>query len=100
MPTYTYRCEHTGRVQEMIQPMSEAVPIGAVITIGDVQWRRLADSMQLSRGIASTTHGYPYTAKSLPRNIEGATSNSKGQPIITSRKHEREVQARHGLERD
>jgi hypothetical protein len=100
MPTYTFKNEHTGKIQEMLFSMREVAPIGAVIELNGDPWRRCADVPQISASVANVSQNYPYVSRSLPRNLEGAESNKSGQPIIRSRWHEREVKARHNLERD
>jgi hypothetical protein len=100
MPSYTFRNEHTGKMQEMLFSMSEVVPIGTVIEVNGDPWRRCVDLPQVSAAVTNVSQGYPYVSRSLPRNLEGAETNKLGQPIIRSRWHEREVKARHNLERD
>jgi len=100
MATYTFQSEATGKVVEKSFPMAEAPPIGSLIEIDGDMYRRLVDIPQLSADIENRTHGYPYVSKSLPRNMEGAKTNKQGQPIVTSRWHERELQSRHNLNRD
>ena len=100
MATYTFKSERDGKVIERRFPMTDAPPIGSTIEIeGDV-FRRLPDIPQLSVDIETRTHGYPYVSKSLPRNMKGAETNKQGQPIVTSRWHEKELSARHDLKRD
>jgi len=50
-----------------------------------------------SAEIARMTWGFPRASNALPKNLPGCKVDKKGRPIITSRKHERELTARHGL---
>lgn len=43
---------------------------------------------------------YPYASRRLPRGLEGCPTDSEGRTVIQSPRHEREVMARHGYERE
>jgi hypothetical protein len=100
MASYTFKSESTGQIVEKTFPMAEAPPIGSLIEIDGDMYRRLVDIPQLSADNENRTHGYPYVSKSLPRNMKGAETNKLGQPIVTSRWHEKELSSRHDLKRD
>lgn len=43
---------------------------------------------------------YPYVSSRLPRNLEGCPTDSKGKPVILSKRHEQEIASRHGMKRE
>ena len=55
---------------------------------------RLRCAMQLIPNFTTST--YPYVSHTLPRNMPGVPADSKGRPIIMSRRHERNVASEHG----
>ena len=99
MPEYSF-VDEDGNHELFCYSMKEVPPTGSKVTLGGKTWTRVIDIPQLSADIASKTHGYPYVSKALPRNMKGADTNKLGQPVIRSRWHEREMQARHDLGRD
>ena len=79
--------------------MANVPSIGEVIEHEGEKLRRIA-CCQIDAGIDAKVHGYPYVSSSLPRNLKGCDTNRLGKPIVTSRRHEREVISRHGYSRD
>lgn len=90
--------DDSGNVVEIDFPMREAPSIGSIITHEGRRLTRIASSMQVDPG--TNRHQYPYVSNSLPRRLEGCKSDRLGKPIIMSKRHEREVMARHGFEKD
>ncbi|MGD9631424.1 MAG: hypothetical protein AB7V18_19465 [Pyrinomonadaceae bacterium] len=43
---------------------------------------------------------YPYVSNRLPRNLEGCKTDHNGKPVVMSKKHEREIMAKHGYSRE
>ena len=80
--------------------MSKVPSIGEVVTIKGENYTRLVSDYQVSAEVETVTHKYPYVSRSMPKNLAGCETNKKGQPIITSRRHEREIMGRYGLKRD
>ena len=99
MPIYPCIDVHSGEEVEVHRPMSAAPRIGQEFPFEGRIVRRVA-SCHVHEGVAAMVHGYPYTSNSLPRNLGGCSTDSAGRPIVRSRRHERELMARHGLERD
>lgn len=89
----------SGERRDVIFGFSDAPRIGETITHEGATLRRVP-SCTVSAGVDAVTHGYPYVSNSMPRNIDGCDTTPQGKPIIKSRRHEREVCARHGCERD
>jgi hypothetical protein len=100
MPLYPFQWTDSGETFEHYFPMAEAPSIGATVTLYGKRARRLPSGAQVSASVATVTHKYPYVSSSLPRNLAGAETTSTGKPIVTSRRHERELMARHNLTRD
>lgn len=86
-----------GTVIEASFPMVNAPRIGDYVTIDGERCRRVASTTQVGVNPSAT---YPYVSSQLPRNLSGCKVDRLGKPIITSRRHEREIEARHGYERD
>jgi hypothetical protein len=80
--------------------MADAPSIGSVIERDGERFTRLVSDAQVSAEVEVVTHKYPYVSQQMPRNLPGCETNKKGQPIISSRRHEREIMGRYGLERD
>jgi hypothetical protein len=98
MPLYPFIDEATGETVELMYSMSEAPSIGTTVEVdGRVLMRVVAD-YQIDP--ATNRSQYPYVSSSLPRNLEGCTTNSQGKPVIMSRRHEREVMSRHGYAKE
>lgn len=100
MPFYPCVDVETGREHEVFRAMCAAPPIGTEFTHAGRTYRRTPSPSQVSADVEARVHGYPYCSRSLPRNLAGCDKDRAGRPIIRSRNHEREVMARHGLERD
>ena len=99
MPIYAFKAEQ-GVEAEHFFNSSEAPSIGATVVIEGKNLKRIPAFNVDTAGIARKTHKYPYVSRSLCRNAEGCQTNAKGQPIITSQRHEREVAARHDMAKD
>jgi len=99
MPVYEFVNVETGEPREFHYQMSAAPIIGEIIKKNGAEYRRVA-SFQLDAGMEAKVHGYPYVSNSLPRNLEGCDTNRQGKPLITSRRHEKEIMTRHNLERE
>ena len=99
MPVYAFKDEQ-GVEAEHFFNSSEAPSIGATVVIEGKNLKRIPAFNVDTAGIARKTHKYPYVSRSLCRNAEGCQTNAKGQPIITSQRHEREVAARHDMAKD
>lgn len=78
-------------------PMGAAPKIGEIVRLDGTRWRRVP-SGHISAGVATVTHGYPRISHALPRHLPGAGTTAEGKPIITSRRHEKELIQRHGLQ--
>ena len=100
MPMYDFKRESDGKVVEIFNSMSTVPSIGKVVTIEGEDYTRLVSDYQVSAEVETITHKYPYVSRSMPKNLAGCETNKKGQPIITSRRHEREIMGRYGLKRD
>jgi len=87
-----------GNVVEIEMPMRDAPSIGSIIEHEGRALTRIASAMQVDPG--TNRHTYPYVSNALPRNLEGCKTNRIGKPVIMSKRHEREVMARHGFEKD
>jgi len=96
---YDFVNDITGKTVELHYSMANVPSIGEVIEHEGEKLRRKA-GCQIDAGIDAKVHGYPYVSSSLPRNLEGCDTNRQGKPIVTSRRHEREVISRHGYSRD
>jgi hypothetical protein len=100
MPMYDFKRQSDGKVVEIFYSMSTVPSIGKVVTIEGEDYTRLVSDYQVSAEVETITHKYPYVSRSMPKNLAGCETNKKGQPIITSRRHEREIMGRYGLKRD
>jgi hypothetical protein len=98
MPTYAFRDEATGRVVERHFSMAAAPAIGSTVEVDGVRLTRLISAFQVDS--ATNRSQYPYVSNALPRRLPGCRTNRQGKPIIESRRHERNVMAQHGLEKD
>jgi hypothetical protein len=97
---YDFKRQSDGKVVEIFYSMSTVPSIGKVVTIEGEDYTRLVSDYQVSAEVETITHKYPYVSRSMPKNLAGCETNKKGQPIITSRRHEREIMGRYGLKRD
>lgn len=98
MPMYPFIDEATGETVELMYSMSEAPSIGTTVEVDGRVLTRVVADYQIDP--ATNRSQYPYVSSSLPRNLEGCTTNSQGKPVIMSRRHEREVMARHGYAKE
>jgi len=90
--------DESGNVVEINMPMRDAPSIGSIINHEGRALTRIASDMQVDPG--TNRHQYPYVSHSLPRNLDGCKTTRKGKPIVTSKRHEREIMAQHGFEKD
>ena len=100
MPSYDFKRESDGKIVEMFYLMSKVPSIGEVVNVEGENYTRLVSDYQVSAEVETVTHKYPYVSRSMPKDLAGCETNKKGQPIITSRRHEREIMGRYGLKRD
>jgi hypothetical protein len=94
MPAYEFQTE-SGTIIEVAFAMKDAPAIGSTYNhpvFGDVV--RVPSGTQVSPNFTTST--YPYVSQTLPRNMPGVPADSKGRPIIMSRRHERNVASEHG----
>lgn len=99
MPEYVFEDTKTGEQVTMVYPMRDVPKIGAVIVKPDGKFKRVAYAgFQVDVGVIRNM--YPYLSQSLPRNLKGCDTNHQGKPIIMSKRHEANVMAQHGYERD
>jgi hypothetical protein len=97
MPSYEFQTSE-GTIIELFFHMREVPAIGATVNhdlFGAVT--RIASAAQVSTNF--TTGTYPYASNALPRNLPGCRTDSRGRPIIESRRHERNVASEHGYQR-
>lgn len=101
MRTYCYKCPECDARFEVRKSMAqvdeqEACPTCMVVVgVRDFQ----AENAGPSAAVADWNK-YPYVSKRLPKNLEGCSTNDKGQPVIVSKSHEREIAAKHGYRRE
>ena len=88
----------SGNVVEIDFPMREAPSIGDIIVRDGVELVRVPSMVQVDP--ATNRSQYPYVSTALPRRLQGCKTNRQGKPVIMSKRHEREVMARHGFEKD
>ena len=100
MPNYLFVNQSDGTKVEAYFPVEDAPRIGDLVEIKDEVCRRIASFKIDVAGIARKTHQYPYVSKSLPRNLRGCETNQKGQPIIKSQAHERNVASEHDMAKE
>jgi hypothetical protein len=94
MPNYEFT-NQAGQVVEVYYPMSTVPSVGEVVQHPERgTLTRILSSAQLSPNF--TTGTYPYVSHTLPRNMPGVRCDATGHPIISSRKHERNVASEHG----
>lgn len=98
---YCYRCTQCDDVFEEDFPMGEAAEgVDCPSCTGHALRSYADEGNKVNSGAINASNQYPYTSLRLPRNLPGCPTNEKGQPIITSKKHEREIMARHNYSRD
>ena len=100
MPSYEFVNQEDGSKVEAYFEYDDAPRIGDLVEIGGASCRRIASFILDRAGIARKTHKYPYISRTLPRNINGCDCNNKGQPIIKSQAHERNVAAEHDMAKE
>ena len=100
MPTYVFKDAETGEKIDRYFPIAEAPRFGETIIVDGREYVRQLNFNLDSAGIARKTHKYPYLSRSLPRDLNGCECNSKGQPIIKSQAHERNVAAEHDMAKE
>jgi hypothetical protein len=100
MPIYLFKDVETGETEDLFFNSDHAPSIGEEIRHGDKTLRRMPSFVLDTAGIARKTHKYPYVSRSLPRNIRGCEVNKKGQPIIKSQAHERNVASEHDMAKE
>jgi hypothetical protein len=94
---YEYKYEDTGEVVERHQSIHE----DALTEIDGRKVTRLFGlGLGTNEGTVTNDRKYPYASSRLPRGLEGCKTDRNGKPIITSKKHEREIMARHGYARE
>jgi len=97
MPIYEFICDQTGEKVERFYKMGAAPEW---FLRDGLHFRRNWGSIQGVSAQVAAAQQYPYESNRLPRNLKGCPTSKKGKPIITSQIHEREVMARHNLERE
>ena len=97
MPLYPF-INADGDCSEFVFSMKDAPSIGATFTIDGTEWIRVASDFTVDPG--TNRYQYPYVSNALPRNLEGCPKTKKGKPVIMSRRHERNIAARHGYAKD
>lgn len=98
MPSYSFIDESTGESCELVFAMKDAPSIGTTVEVDGKQFVRVANDYQVDPG--TNRSQYPYVSNSLPRRLAGCKTDNKGKPIIESRRHERNVMAQHGYEKE
>jgi hypothetical protein len=98
VPSYAFIDESTGKSCELVFAMKDAPPIGATVEVDGKRLVRVVSDFQVDP--ATNRSQYPYVSSSLPRRLAGCKTNSQGKPIIESRRHERNVMAQHGYEKE
>ena len=88
----------SGNVVEIDFPMREAPSIRDIILRDGVELVRVPSMVQVDP--ATNRSQYPYVSQALPRNLAGCKTASGGKPIVASKRHEREIMARHGYQKD
>lgn len=88
-----------GNVVEIDMSMRDAPSIGSIINHGGRQLTRIA-SISVQVDPATNRSQYPYVSHALPRNLAGCKTAKGGKPIVESKRHEREIMAKHGYVKD
>lgn len=103
MPLYEFISEVSGEKKEQYFNACDAPDIGSILFIDGEPCIRVISMVDSSRK-NSTTSKYPVASRALPKYCEGAehvkSGVRKGQPIITSEMHKKELCRRHGYTRD
>lgn len=90
--------DESGNCVEIDLPMASAPSIGDKIMHEGRSLVRVASIPQVDPGTNRSI--YPYVSNALPRRLAGCRTTAMGKPIIESKRHERNVMARHGYEKD
>jgi hypothetical protein len=98
MPSYSFIDESTGESCELVFAMKDAPSIGTTVEVDGKQFVRVVSDYQVDPG--TNRSQYPYVSNSLPRRLDGCKTDRHGKPIIESRRHERNVMAQHGYEKE
>lgn len=100
---YCYKCDDClDRWQENHRcgdaPASPACPqCGCTCTQRDWQ----AEGGKVNAEQVAANQKYPYVSSRLPTGLEGCPTDPKtGKTVVLSERHEREIMARHGYERE
>jgi len=88
-----------GNVVEIDMMMRDAPSIGSIIEHDGRRLTRIA-SVSVQVDPAANRSQYPYVSHALPRNLAGCKVANGGKPIVESKRHEREIMARHGYVKD
>jgi len=88
----------SGGTAEFFYSMSEAPSIGVTVEVDGCRWTRVVSDFTVDPG--TNRYQYPYVSNALPRKLEGCPTNAQGKPIIMSRRHERNIAAKHGYAKD
>lgn len=97
---YCYRCPECGPF-DIEARMGKAPEALECDTCGGTCERDFAaEGGKVNSAYQSAGNNYPYVSHRLPRHLEGCSCDKSGKPVITSRRHEMEVAARHGYTRD
>jgi hypothetical protein len=99
MPLYLFEDVTTEERVRLAYTMADVPSCGDTIAMGDTEYRRLPET-DFQVDVGAIRWKYPYVSQSLPRNLDGCKTNRQGKPIIESRRHEANVAAKHGYERD
>jgi len=98
MPSYSFINESTGESVELWFAMKDAPSIGATVEVDGKQLVRVVNDYQVDPG--TNRSQYPYVSQALPRNLDGCKTDKNGKPVIMSKRHERNVMAKHGYAKD
>lgn len=82
-----------GETVELQYSMKDVPSIGETVLVDGEVMTRVCSEFVIDD--AHNRNQFPYLSNSLPRNLAGAKCDAKGRPIITSKKNEREIMARH-----
>ena len=89
MPRYEFKTP-TGKIIELFYNMDDAPRIGETVTVGEVEFTRVAEKVQVC-----PQPDLHFTSRSLPRNDPDAPRvNDVGQPCFQSQKEVREYEAK------
>lgn len=100
MPIYEFITDDGSIVEELCEAPPKGPRIGDQISVDGRRLTRVASSAQVGAHVGTAVHGYPYTSLSMPRWSKGCKHTKDGKPIINSQRHERQVMARLGRQRD